>query len=256
MRLRGRGERPPPAAPAVPNPGLRAAHEPANRSSTGFGRSGETTEGTRLRRSWWPISTRGSNRGRSSSIGPARLREELPCAAQLCEQPSAPGLGRCGPRVRRQRPPHRRGHRLGRRRRDRQARPGPPRRRGRPGLHPGARRSVVRPGAGSLQETRCRSSRDGSASWAPSIDRTGDHPGSPCHVRRRQPRDPSTHERIVRHRPCGGDNDLTAGGPRRAAFCRISRISCRPARRSAGHSGELIGQVHRLRLMGGWTRST
>ena len=63
----------------------------------------------------------------------------VPRPAQLHEQLEALGLHRRRPRRRRQRPPRRRPRRVGRRGDDRGARPGAPRRRRQPRLHPGPR---------------------------------------------------------------------------------------------------------------------
>ncbi len=89
----------------------------------------------------------------------ARLREELPRPSELREQPAAPRLGRRGPRRDRERPPDRRGHRLWRRRRDRRAGPGPPRRRGRQRVPPAAVRFIVGPGPRRPRGDRRRAPR-------------------------------------------------------------------------------------------------
>ena len=89
---------------------------------------------------------------------------DLPRPAELRQQLEAPGLHRRRHRRRRQRPPRRRPRRVGRRVDDRRARPGAPRRRRRPRLHPGADerpevvpdRAVAGVGAGPRMTLRLR----------------------------------------------------------------------------------------------------
>ena len=76
-----------------------------------------------------------------------RVREALPRAAELRQQPAPARLVGRRHRERRQRPADRRGDRLGRCRRDRRAGQGAPRRGRRSRLRPAPRRVVGRPGA-------------------------------------------------------------------------------------------------------------